>query len=35
MSIKNNFYYNDIDKYEELLRVSNPKKVVENAIRYL
>ncbi len=35
MSIKNNFYYHDIDKYEELLKVSNPQKVVENAIKYL
>ncbi len=35
MSIKNNFYHHDKDKYEELLKVSNPKKVVENAIKYL
>jgi hypothetical protein len=35
MSIKNNFYYHDKDKYEELLKVSNLKKVNENAIKYL
>ncbi len=35
MSIKNNFYYHYTDKYEELLKVSNPQKVVENVIKYL
>lgn len=35
MPIKNNFYYDDKDKYEELLKVSNPLKVAENAIKYL
>ena len=30
----NNLIYNDKDKYEELLRVSNPKRVIENAIKY-
>ena len=34
MSIKNNFIIHDKDKYEQLLKVSNPKKVIENAIKY-
>ena len=34
MSIKNNFKYHDKDKYEQLLKVSNPQKVIENAIKY-
>lgn len=34
MSIKNNFNYHDKDKYQQLLKVSNPQKVVENAIKY-
>ena len=34
MSIKNNFNYHDREKYEQLLKVSNPQKVIENAIRY-
>ncbi len=34
MSVEKNFYIQDKDKYEELLKVSNPKKVVENAIKY-
>jgi hypothetical protein len=28
------FYYTDKNKYEELLKVSNPEKVVSNAIKY-
>ena len=30
----NKLIYSDKDKYEELLKVSNPKKVIENAIKY-
>ena len=32
--MKNNFKYHDKDKYEQLLKVSNPQKVIENAIKY-
>ena len=34
MSIKNSFNYHDREKYEQLLKVSNPQKVITNAIRY-
>lgn len=34
MSINNNFQYHDKDKYEQLLKVSDPKKVIINAIKY-
>ena len=34
MSIKNNFKYHDKDKYEQLLKVSDPQKVFENAVKY-
>lgn len=28
------FIYNDKDKYEQLIKISNPDKVVKNAIKY-
>jgi len=31
---KNELIYDDINKYEQLLKVSNPKKVIENSIKY-
>jgi hypothetical protein len=30
----NKLIYSNKDKYEELIKVSNPKKVIENAIKY-
>ena len=30
----NDLIYSDKDKYEQLLKISNPKKVIENAINY-
>ena len=34
MAKSNKLIYSNKDKYEELLKVSNPKKVIENAIKY-
>jgi hypothetical protein len=35
MSIENNLKHFDMDKYNKLLEISNPLKVIENAIKYL
>lgn len=32
--VKNELIYDDYDRYERLLRVSNPDKVIKNAIKY-
>lgn len=32
--VKNELIFNDVDKYERLLRVSDPTKVIKNAIKY-
>jgi hypothetical protein len=34
MAKSNKLIYSNKDKYEELIKVSNPKKVIENAIKY-
>lgn len=34
MPYRNSFYYHDKEKYEQLLKVSDPQKVITNAIKY-